>query len=278
LVRLALFIITLILCDILKMVCFLLKEKILINYYFNDYLPKLLKMDKKELQMKIKFLKSSLTGSLLAATCLVNVANAGLIFTDTSNITLSASQVESGGDTTVNQDVTGGLGGMLLAYTATATNGTCCGGSYSLSNLNDGDIGTGITSDGRYALPYNGDLRLAFGADSILGGIAIYNGYGNRDNGTYTLLDDMGATLGAWKVNATVGGTNDGVDSFWLSFNTPVTSSYLTLRATNIENNTASYREIQVFSSSVAVSEPSTLAIFALGVMGLVSRRFKKQA
>jgi hypothetical protein len=37
--------------------------------------------------------------------------------------------------------------------------------------------------------------------------------------------------------------------------------------------------EFQVTSNeSVAVPEPSTIAIFALGLMGLVSRRFKKQA
>jgi len=225
--------------------------------------------------MKFKFLKSSLTGSLLAATCLVNVANAGLIFTNTSNITLSASQVESGGDTTANQDVAGGLGGTLLAYTATAPNS---GGNYALSNLNDGDIGIGITSDGFYALHSNGDLRLAFGADTLLGGIAIYNGYSNRDDGSYKLIDDTGTTLGAWNVSTTSGGTNNGVDSFWLTFNTPVTSAYLTLRSTNIEYGKASYREIQVFSSSVAVPEPSTLAIFALGMIGLASRRFKKQS
>ncbi|MDA7773658.1 PEP-CTERM sorting domain-containing protein [Pseudomonadales bacterium] len=145
-----------------------------------------------------------------------------------------------------------------------------------LDNLNDGDIGAGVTGTGLYAIPNSGDLILDFGAPSILTGIAIYNGYGNRDNGSYTLRDDMGVTLGAWNIAGTAGAGAAGVDSFWLSFITPVATSSLTLRGESRQNNrTVSYREIQVFSSSAAVPEPTTIAIFALGALGLGSRRFK---
>ena len=217
-------------------------------------------------------IKAVLTGLLLTVSGFA--ANAALILTNTSNITLSASQVETG---TTTLDVTGGAGGLLVAYTASASNGAnCCGPNFLLDNLNDGDIGTGVPSDGLYAIPSSGDLLLDFGAPSILTGIAIYNGYGNRDDGSYTLSDDMGVTLGAWNISGTGGAGAAGVDSFWLSFITPVATSSLTLRGQSTQNNgTVSYREIQVFSSSAAVPEPTTIAIFALGALGLVSRRFK---
>ena len=217
-------------------------------------------------------IKAVLTGLLLTVSGFA--ANAALILTNTANITLSASQVETGTNT---PDVTSGAGGLLVAYTASAPNGAnCCGPNFLLDNLNDGDIGAGVPSDGLYAIPSSGDLLLDFGAPSILTGIAIYNGYGNRDNGRYTLRDDMGVTLGAWNIAGTAGAGAAGVDSFWLSFITPVATSSLTLDGQSFQNNrTVSYREIQVFSSSAAVPEPTTIAIFALGALGLVSRRFK---
>ena len=216
-------------------------------------------------------IKAVLTGLLLTVSGFA--ANAALILTNTANITSSASQVETG---TTTLDVTGGAGGLLVAYTASASDGTCCGANFSLDNLNDGDIGAGVTGTGLYAIPNSGDLLLDFGAPSILTGIAIYNGYGNRDNGRYTLRDDMGVTLGAWNIARTGGAGATGVDSFWLSFITPVATSSLTLDGQSFQNNrTVSYREIQVFSSSAAVPEPTTIAIFALGALGLVSRRFK---
>jgi hypothetical protein len=45
----------------------------------------------------------------------------------------------------------------------------------------------------------------------------------------------------------------------------------------NAENDFGFYK-VNLYRSSVDVPEPSTLAIFALGMIGLASRRFKKQS
>jgi hypothetical protein len=182
--------------------------------------------------------------------------------TDATNITLAASQIESGPDTTENPDVTGGAGGALIAYTETASF-TCCNGEPWLGdNLDDGDVGAGNLSDGSYAIPDSGTLVLDFGSTQTLGSIAIYNGYTNRDDGTYTLRDDANNVLGAWTIATLSNDTNDGVDSFWLTFKTPVTTSSLTLELVSAdEDATVSFREIQVMG-------PGPSAVPAIGPLG----------
>ncbi|MFN0125909.1 MAG: PEP-CTERM sorting domain-containing protein [Verrucomicrobiales bacterium] len=197
--------------------------------------------------------------------------------TNTTNITLAASQVEVGGDTTDNPDVTGGLAGFVVSYTETGANDYgCCGGrggTYGLGNLNDGDVGVGIASDGTYAIPTSGpgavDITFGGGVQSITS-IAIYNGYANRDDGAYTLKDGAGTVLGAWTISATgPGGSNDGMDSFWLTFNTPVNTNRLVIDTVVGDCcGTPSFREIQVF----AVPEPSAAALLLAG-LALVGRR-----
>lgn len=199
--------------------------------------------------------------------------------TDTANITLAASQVEVGGDTTDNPDVTGGLAGFIVSYTETGTNDYgCCagrGGPYGIANLNDGDVGVGIASDGTYAIPTSGpgavDITFTAGAQSITS-IAIYNGYGNRDDGAYTLKDGAGTVLGAWTITATQGATNDGMDTFWLTFNTPVNTNRLVIDTVVGDCcGTPSFREIQVF----AVPEPSAAALLLAG-LAVVGRRRRR--
>ncbi len=205
-------------------------------------------------------------------------ASAALTVTNFTNVTLANSQVESGGDTSDNPDVTGGLGGVLVSYTETGSNGyNCCGGrlgTYGAHNLNDGDVGGSPTSqDGFYAIPDTGvaavDITFTGGA-TTLAGIAIYNGYGNRDDGTYVLRDGAGNTLGGWTISGTLIGTNDGMDSFWLTFNTPVTTNRLFIDTVVGDCcSTPSFREIQVFG----VPEPGTASVLLLGLAGVTLRR-----
>ncbi|MEX2214503.1 MAG: PEP-CTERM sorting domain-containing protein [Phycisphaeraceae bacterium] len=189
---------------------------------------------------------------------------------DSSNITLAAWNTEVGADTTDNPDVTGGLGGAALGYTEAGTNAyACCGGragTFGIGNLNDGDVGLGNFSDGSYAIPTAGAgaVVLDFGGALGLTRIAIYNGYGNRTDGTYTLKDAANNTLGAWTISGTAGGGNAGVDSFWLTFNTPVITSQLILDTTSTENATNSFREIQVFNAPLPTAfSPPTVQLSA---------------
>ena len=223
-----------------------------------------------------------LTGRLIPALALGSLTltaslPAALTLTNTANITLAASQVEIGGDVSDNPDVTGGLAGMLVTYTETGTNDYgCCGGrngTYGLGNLNDGDIGLGVPSDGTYAIPSSGlgavNITFTGGAQSITS-IAIYNGYGNRDDGDYVLKDGTGTVLGGWTITPTAGASNEGVDSFWLAFNTPVFTDRLVIdTAVGDCCGTPTFREIQVF----AVPEPTTTSILVTGLAALGLRR-----
>ncbi len=201
---------------------------------------------------------------LLAA--LSGRAMAGVTVTDTANVTLALTQVEADGDTTPNPNVTRVLGGVPVPYTETGTNAyNCCGGragTYGIHNLNDGDIGA-ANSDGTYALPTSGPGAVVItftGGVTTLTGVAIYNGYGNRDDGNYTLKDGAGNVLGAWTIAGTIGGTNAGMDSFWFTFKTPVTTNRLVIdTAMTTDNNTPSFREIQVFAPGTGPGNVGTV-------------------
>ncbi|TWU49227.1 PKD domain-containing protein [Rubripirellula reticaptiva] len=133
-----------------------------------------------------------------------------------------------------------------------------------LTNLQSLDLsGNSVASqnttsfDGKYAIvAQNSEVILDFGASKTISGIAIYNGFGNRDDGTYTLryLSSTGffLPLGTWTVSGTTSGGNAGVDSFWLVFNTPITTNELSLTATSSDGGTVSYREIEVFENGAA--------------------------
>ncbi len=184
---------------------------------------------------------------------------AGFTLTNTNNITLSGAQIEVGGDTSDNPDVTGGNAGTLLAYTASGDFWAAPTQSpvYGVHNLNDGDVGTGVPSDGLYAIADDtgNPITLDFGGATIVGSIAIYHGYDHRDNGSYTLKDGAGNVLGSWDVTGATGvSTNDGVHSFWLTLDNPVSTDSLVLEYSSTEVTAfgeASFREIQVFAPTV---------------------------
>ncbi len=168
-----------------------------------------------------------------------------LAITNPANVTLTKAQVESGADTTSNPDVTNGAAGTLVPYTASGSSSAAPNG---LANLSDGDIGASVASDGSYAIPNNGStVTLDFGSTKTITSIALYNGYANRDDGTYTLRDAADNILAVWTIAGTGGSGNDGTDSFWLTFITPITTSRLT-PTSNTTDISPSFREIQVFS------------------------------
>ena len=201
-----------------------------------------------------------------------------LTITNTNNITLANSQVESGGNTSANPNVVNGSVGPLLSYTAT---GSFLSSTFGADKLSNGDIGAGIPSPGQYAIVNAGagTLTLDFGSTTTLTSISIYIGYRNRDDASYTLKDGAGTILGAWQINnGNAIASNQSTDSFWLTFDTPVLTDKLVFDTSKFggeSNPTVSYREIQVFTT---VPEPSTAVLHGGGLLGLAARGRRRKA
>ena len=205
-------------------------------------------------------------------------ARAAVTFTDTTNIVVANRQVESGGDTSANPLVVNGPVGPAIAY-GPPNGGYCCADAYGPHNFDNDDVGAGVPSDGLYAIPNQGRLTFDFPFPTAppipVGSIAIYGGYADRVDGNYVLENGLGgATLGAWTVSGTAGTTNDGVDSFWLTFKTPVITSTLVLVASGVEGGAPSFREVDVFAPA---PEPSGVAVGGAAALGLAVRRTRRR-
>ena len=84
--------------------------------------------------------------------------------------------------------------------------------------------------------------------------------------------------------------TNPGDNNIqtWTSFNQSITASLLSLQGQSVLVRFAQadnrgpfdigFDNVSIITQTTSVPEPSTLAIFALGIIGLASRRFKKKA
>ena len=199
-----------------------------------------------------------------------NIVWAVIVMADTTAITLANSQIEEGVNTSSNPNVVNGQSGPLISYIA---NGPFFTPPFGASPLNNGDIGAGVPGNGFYSILNgpSGSFTLDFATIRTLGSIAIYNGYGNRTNGNYTLKDDSDIVLGAWTISGVSGNSNDGVDSFWFLFDTPFSTSNLKIEYDNIDGNTPSFREIQVFASHVPI--PAAVWLFGSSLLVLTGMR-----
>ncbi|MEP1208256.1 MAG: VCBS domain-containing protein [Rhizobiaceae bacterium] len=216
---------------------------------------------------------------------------AGLTVDPTSDFSLANAQIETGTSSDATDNVVNGPVGSLLAYTATGlTSGEGSapghpgfgGTDYDLFNLNDGDANS-AGGDGFHAIPNAGanSLVLDLGSEQTIYSIAIYNGYTNRDDGTYTLKDGDGNILGNWTISGTPlpGAPNNPVHSFWLTFDQPVTTDTLVFDTTTTDfdggQHTNSYREIEIYgvpplteSGEIAFNDVDTdVALLTVGTI-----------
>jgi hypothetical protein len=239
--------------------------------------------------MKFKFVSAAIVGLILSVTFLPNVANAGLI-----------KSYDFNGDLTD----TLGNGVDLLAL-----GGSISAGQYHFEAAQGLIMNSALASTTSYAFEVGFSASLWDNSWGISwNSLVNFSNYGTNDNALY-YSGSYGVGVYPYDASTYASGTllqntpyvlgfvnNNG--SYTISINgTSVTSydtdGYTTPSALNTlrffkdnygEDFAGSVDFIRIHSDAssfgqvAAVPEPSTLAIFALGMMGLVSRRFKKQS
>ena len=201
--------------------------------------------------MKYKFLKATIASLAFSASCLVNVANAGLItqWADTvidfsseyDSDDWSAAQVLGEPDTFSYDDIE-------TAWAASTKDGTS-----------------------EY-------LTLGFATAVYANGAVIRETYGNGFVTQIDVLDlsDVLHTVWAGVDNSATGApVNFAVNWAQTAFLVKGLKIHISTDATSTWEEIDA---VQLSGFTATVPEPSTLAIFALGMIGLASRRFKKQS
>ena len=151
-------------------------------------------------------------------------------------------------------------------------------GSFPVSNLTDGDLGTGAgSSSWASGSASTVTLTLDF-ASADVAGIILNWGWGDRTPGDYEVMINGTTSLGSIRVD-TAGGTSGAESS---ELNTYIIFDSVQSGATKIEvigtngggnANTWGFDEIEVYTG--VVPEPSTTALLGLGGLALILRRRK---
>jgi hypothetical protein len=209
--------------------------------------------------MKFKFLKLAIISIIIATSFLANIANATLI--------------DNGHYTTVN-----GIDWLDMSFTDNK--------SYNeVLTL----IAAGQALDGWSVASFD-DVRSMYGAfgfattpDDTTGG------YYATNTGFDDVLNMLGATYDSPSYAFTVGYVSDVGNNFYgqATWQRVVQTGYKVNSLNGYwrgdswgssQHDPAAQIGTYLMRTSVQVAEPSTLAIFALGMIGLASRRFKKQS
>jgi hypothetical protein len=252
--------------------------------------------------MKFKFLNTVFAGLLLTTSCLVSVANAGLINTLFFGADTGLAAVKSdilGSDARfnhVNSSYADARQVSNLAYLQSFdsilfwTNYNAASQNYDLLKqyVDTGGLvvlgtfnslfnsGTGIN------LPGYNPITQSSGAYSSVS-LGVFDNTSQLFAGVNTLSsteynsDGLGVDTGA----TLVGSWNNGDPLVAINANKNVIGVSLFPRVAQYGHASGDYRTL--FANALAYSpspvpEPSTLAIFALGMIGLASRRFKKKS
>jgi hypothetical protein len=197
--------------------------------------------------MKFKFLIATLVSLVLSVSCLVNVANAGLISVDDWHLTTD----NNGG---LRQLAQSQFSDIYLAVSKDTT----------FNSIDTYEIMAGYrqmtTAEAVTRFLGNG----AFGTLPIFSyyNQAGWSGYTWEGKNRYQFIYSDTVTTGHYKHAGNYESHNN-TGSF--NINTTNFAGFVLIKDDSLLNPTD-------------VPEPSTLAIFALGLMGLASRRFKKQS
>jgi len=228
---------------------------------------------KKEYQMKYKFLKAAFASLILS---IGGFANAGLI----------ATTYNSGGGLNTSDDFTLGWRFMVhsdftidgLAMFDDSTHGQPAGVQDSGDRVGlwteNGTLLADVTFNANtiYDTADGGNFLVqSIAGVDLTAGMQYWIGRFIPDNGL-----DMYSNSGSWTTDSRFTANQRGHNGFNLNngFSIPNTFALSALNTNIWTYMSASF----TIANSVQVPEPSTLAIFALGVIGLALRRFKKQA
>ena len=205
--------------------------------------------------MKLKFLQAAVA-ALMLSVC--NLANAGLIIDNGTDI------VNTGGSCS-----SCGSSGWQVFDDFTLTQ------SYDLDYL-DIDFSTRSYADVEFSIWSNtlSDKLFTYNY-SWTAGSFITNVNSFNDNVTVSLeLGNTSLTAGTYYLS--IHGTDTYVMRDGSGSHLQFATSGLTDYSTQTQNVRGSDLHFRLYSDATEVPEPSTLAIFTLGIMGLTARRFKK--
>ncbi len=196
--------------------------------------------------MKLNFLKMTALGSILLISSLANVANAGLILT-------------------------------IDSYTTSELKITLSG-FFDANSIGDQPKWLAIKND--WSNNYGVHTELFNSAPTLVSNSMALNGGGMSVqvvNGSDEWLDTLfwASPTGSFLAGDVVSGTIHLTGAAG-TFN-PIANANLQLLS-GFNDTVKDWVRLEASVESNAVPEPSTLAIFAIGMMGLASRRFKKQS
>jgi hypothetical protein len=205
--------------------------------------------------MKTTFLKTAFAGLVLTAS---GFTNAGLVNVATIEITNAIGQPFQvseviAWDTLTNADLALSSAGALASATGYQTrfNGSCKGATAGVSSADCVIDGSGALSYNDSPYTYHGDdssdvLSVTLASPSELDWFGIYGRTEHSERDVYN------------------------INFFDAQRNLLYSTTGLSA------NNAKNFASVEL--PNMNVSEPSTLAIFALGLMGFASRRFRKQS
>jgi hypothetical protein len=216
--------------------------------------------------MRCKFSKAILTALILFVSCLLNFTQAGIIASSNFNSGLDGwSQVGSGG--TVTHELTNGNPDGYVRF-----------------------------EDGVNGRPYilntgfSGDWTSLDGVGTISFDFKFFNYYGNPQP-YEIIINGSSGNNATWNMNFPVAPMSwtsisaDIVESSWTVSNNGdwstilanVQSLQIQMELSSSSNDISGIDNV-IVNGITSVPEPSTFAIFALGMIGLASRRLKKKS
>lgn len=247
--------------------------------------------------MKFKILNAAIAGMILSASCIVNVATAGVIYYADWQSGTSTEVLGEFVTNTSSVDITyTNNQGIAFLQTGTGTDYFYSFQNVTISPYTSTEVSNTPTASEMIALKYAGSQTLSF-SESVANIVFSYislngNGYSfDQDFDILSVGGVDGKASGYWGIGTSYKNIIDhglgNIEYQLLGTGEPHGTIQFKGAFDEVSWNSLSNENWNGFTVGIqgtsqdvfnSVPEPSTLAIFALGLMGLALRRFKKQA